>query len=207
MITKQQLKDLEKKLIYENRTSIYLNSCLSKDSNSKIDLFTIPSINFEQNKNFHSDLFRTGNVIIKLGNHRHEGIMKYDKFKKNLQGVLVKTRQISRNKGVESLKIGYPIISYLTNTSQADCFLAPLFLLDLQVKISNTQIEFITNRTFIINPSLLTAIGSNALPLTIKNTIKNINDGQDIISVTNNFIDNNSAHLSILHYSNLNKIP
>jgi superfamily I DNA and/or RNA helicase len=207
MITKQQLKELEKKLIYENRTSIYLNSCLSKDSNSKIDLFTIPSINFEQNKNFHSDLFRTGSVIIKSGNQRNEGVIKYEKFKKNLQGVLVKTRQISRNKGVESLKIGYPIISYLTNTSQADCFLAPLFLLDLQVKITNTQIEFITNGSFNFNPSLLTAIGSNALPLQIENTIKNINDGQDIISVTNNFIDVNSAHLSIVHYSNLNKIP
>jgi len=207
MITQQQLDDLVKKLILENRSSIYLNSCLSNDTSSKIDLSSIPDINFEQNSNFLLDLFQNKRAVIKYDTQRNDNVLKYEKFKRNLGGVLIKTRQISRNKGIESLKIGYPLISYITSTSQSECFLAPLFLIDIKAEISNTKIEFTTNETININPSLITTIESHSLPLQMENIVRNLAEEQDFLTAIFNFIDINRAHLSDFYNTEINKIP
>jgi very-short-patch-repair endonuclease len=208
MITPKQLKELENKLIAENRSSNYLNTCLSRDGKSKVDIFSIQTLLELTNQNLVQILFKEqSQLTIKPNNTSVENIVIYHKLLENLNGIIQKQTQIYRNRGIKSLKIGYPLIAFQTKTSQSECFLAPIFLIDIYVKAESRGIEIKVINEITINPNLITAVQSNNIPLSFRDTIAGIGENIRTFELIAKFINENSNHLNNVFSDNLQKIP
>ena len=208
MITRDQLRELENKLIIENRSSNYLNACMSRDGKSKVDIFSIQSIIESKSLYFDKELLlQDGNLSFEPDNSSIENTVAYYKLLENLNGIIQKQTQIARNKGIDSLKIGYPLISYQTKTSQADCFLAPIFLIDIKVNANTRLIEISNVNAITINPNLITAVKSNNLPVSFENSLNGIKENLAIPEIISKFIEENSDFLENKFSEQIQKIP
>jgi very-short-patch-repair endonuclease/DNA polymerase III delta prime subunit len=181
---------------------------MSKDGKSKVDLFSIQSSLESDVVNVAETIFsQDGQISVVPNNSTADKMVAYHRLLENVTGIIQKQTQITRNRGIDSLKIGYPLISYQTKTSQSDCFLAPILLISIKIDASTRKIEIINSNSLVINPNFITAIQNNNLQIQIENTLKLINESASIIEITSKFIQENGKFLENHFSEQIQKIP
>jgi very-short-patch-repair endonuclease len=208
MITREQIGILEKKLISENRSSNYLNACNTKDGKSKVDFFTVHNILGKDEQRIQNNLFtENGSISIEPNSNSIEELVSYSRLLENLTGIIQKQTQIFRNKGIESLKLGYPMISYQTRVSQSDCFLAPIFLIDIKITANSRKIEILNTNGITINPNLIIAIQNYNIPIHFNETLIGIRENLNVPELFSHFLKENSNHITNKTSTDFERIP